>query len=157
MPANRKPGPKGPGANTAAQKRAAAKKRAAGGSAFDPWTATLEEVLELPADADGEIPVQHLQWMHARSIAAQQLKIERGDGFDVLQAVAACAIHGLVMPDWLVREYLRRYRAVQQCRVKSWDALEAFGRPYPKGTHIQRLRKDRGARHVVLHIARRIL
>lgn len=114
-------------------------------STFDPWTATLE-VAELQPDADRSPDGAIFQWAVAFDLTARREAIERGDGFDVLQAVAACAVQRLVMPDWLVRAFLRRYRAVQQLQVASWDAPEAFGPPYRKGSQLAAMRRRRDNR-----------
>jgi len=114
-------------------------------STFDPWTATLE-VAELQPEAHRSPDGAIFQWAVASELTARREAIERGDGFDVLQAIAACAMQRLVMPDWLVRAFLRRYRAVQQLQVASWDAPEAFGPPYRKGTQLAAMRRRRDNR-----------
>lgn len=109
--------------------------------AFDPWTASWEEAQAAHEDTAGPEGAI-FQWIAAQGLKNPEQNSE-GDGFSVLAAVASCAMHGLVMPDWLARAFLRRYRAVQQLRVDSWDAPEAFGRPYPKGAQITAMRRRR--------------
>ena len=122
-------------------------------AAFNPWTATFDEARAAqPEGFDPKPDLPLYQWNAAREVEALRPSIERGDGFAVLDAVSRCALHGLVIPDWLAREYLRRYRAVQHCRVRSWD--EAFGRPYPPGTNIaarRRAQKNRIAASLAFH------
>lgn len=50
------------------------------------------------------------------------------------------------MPDWLASAFLRRYDAVLNCRIGTWD--EAFGAAQPRGKHLSTLRLHRmfGAR-----------
>jgi hypothetical protein len=103
-------------------------------SHFDPWTATLEQAVAQPYCHETRGAVD--QWAGAQQLIREKERILSGRGFDVLEAVATCALHALVQPDWLAKAYLKRYRAVLQCKVGSWDAEEAFGRPYPKGTNI---------------------
>lgn len=108
---------------------------------FDPWTATLAQAQERPNAYGPQGAVS--QNIAAHGLTAFKEKIVNGDGFGVLEAVANCAIHGLVMPDWLASAYLKRYRAVQQCRVDSWDSEKSFGKPYPKGMQISAKRRQR--------------
>lgn len=122
------------------------------GDAFDPWTAGLEEARAADVRSDcgsTEMPASCrplAQWDAARRVTNCRLAVECGDGFAVLEGVAACVAHGLVVPDWLASAFLSRYRAVQQLRADSWDAEIAFGKPYPKGTQLARLRVRRTAR-----------
>lgn len=83
------------------------------------------------------------QYFAVRKVLALRPGIAAGSGSDVLEAVAECARCGLVMPDWLARAFLKRYRAVTQARAKSWDDPLSFGAPYPKGTNIGAMRKAR--------------
>ena len=64
---------------------------------------------------------------------------ETGLGFYVLAAVRVCAMHGLVMPAWLVKAYLERFGRVLFRHVGTWD--EAFDPPVPKGTQLAVLRR----------------
>lgn len=117
---------------------------------FDPWTATLELAQQQPNAYENRGAV--CQCVAAHKLTEKQDSIIRGDGFDVLQAVAECALNGLVMPDWLTDAYLSRYRIVQQCKADSWDAPDSFGKPYPKGKHIStfRLQREYGLRVLAL-------
>jgi hypothetical protein len=118
-------------------------------STFDPWTATLDQALaaENESSAPAAAPTRPVfQWATAQDLQAARERIEAADGFAVLQAVADCALHGLVMPDWLVVLYLRRYRRVQRLHVVSWDDETAFGRPYPKNSQLAALRRRRDNR-----------
>jgi len=83
------------------------------------------------------------QYFAVRMVMSLRPGIEAGSGFDVLEAVAECARCGLVMPDWLARAFLKRYRAVSQFRAKSWDDPLSFGQPYPKGMNIGAKQKAR--------------
>lgn len=124
--------------------------QAAGASApaaFDPWSCSWEQAREAEASASPAPAVGPIaQWVAVQRVLNARLAVETGDGFAVLEAIAACALHGLVAPDWLASEFLKRYRAVQQLRVDSWDAEEAFGKPYPKGFQLARARVRRAAR-----------
>ena len=116
---------------------------------FDPWTA--DEVQALAAHrADQAAGVLFgprgamAQCVAARRVLALRERIEgagEGAGFDVLEAVAAVALAGLVMPDWLVDAFLQRYRSVQHLQAKSWDHPDAFGPPYPKSFRVAERRQ----------------
>lgn len=122
--------------------------------AFDPFTATIEEaqcLQELSGQTvQPDTPI--LQWVEAQHIKADRARIEAGTGFDVLAAVAGCATRGLVMPDWLARAFLKRYRQVQQLRVASWDAEDAFGKPYPSKAQLGAMRRRRDQRFKVWEV-----
>jgi hypothetical protein len=99
---------------------------------------------------------------------AQQLVLEEhreafesGDSQALLAAIRICANHDIAMPKWLSAAYIRAYDLVLSCRVGSWD--DAFGRPFPKGAHLKKLRQKRQLRFQVgqdvddLHSKERIL
>lgn len=115
--------------------------------AFDPQTASLEEAQAAHDENAGPVGALY-QWDAVQELNNYEKKAQR-DGFDVLAAVALCALRSLVMPDWLVRDFLQRYRAVQQLRAGSWDDPESFGRPYPKGAQIGATRRRRHNRLIV--------
>ena len=104
-------------------------------SAFDPFTATLEEAQAQP---DANEP-RGAVW---RACGAHRL-MERRAYYEAnpLDGMAVCAVHDLVAPDWLARAYLRGFYAVTTCKARSWD--EAFGAPFPKGTNIAAARRAR--------------
>lgn len=106
---------------------------------FDPWTATMEEAQAQP-DVDGPEGAV-FQWSAAAELTKNRDEILAGNGYSVLKAVALCAQHGLALPDWLARVFLKRYRAVRG--AGSWDAEDVFGRPYPKGAQLSALRRRR--------------
>ncbi|MBK9685426.1 MAG: hypothetical protein IPO59_19825 [Betaproteobacteria bacterium] len=118
---------------------------------FDPWTATFEEAQAAHGGDDGPCGPLY-QWAAVQELLAKRERIESGDGFTVLQAVAECARCGLVMPDWLATVFLRRYRRVQQLHVDSWDDESAFGRPYPKGAQLPAMRRRRLARARIANV-----
>jgi len=105
------------------------------------WTfeqALADDELFNGETADPTRPIS--RWFAMRNLDRLQRTVAQSKkGFDVLAAVRVCANCDLVMPDWLVREFITRYISVLSCSVKSWD--DAFGRPYPKGKHLAALRK----------------
>ncbi len=87
------------------------------------------------------------QWVALNEIEQLRRQFEMGDDFALLQAIAKCAQNKLLMPNWISENYLRRYRRVLHADVGTWD--EAFGRPYPKGKHLVKLRQRRELRFAV--------
>lgn len=115
------------------------------GSPWDWGELTPDDILKLSEmthrEQGPEGPL--FQYFAVRRVLALRAGIAAGSGFDVLEAVAECARCGLVMPDWLARAFLKRYRAVANASAKSWDDPLSFGAPYPKGTNINAKRKAR--------------
>lgn len=111
---------------------------------FDPWSATVDDAVAADSSFEIDGPEGPLfQWQAVQNISAMRERAEQGDGFAVLDAVSQCIRHGLKVPDWLARMFLRRYDAVLNCRAGSWDDAAAFGRPYPQRTEIALLRLRR--------------
>jgi hypothetical protein len=81
------------------------------------------------------------QWVALQKIDELQAAYEAGDTFSLLDAVAQCALRELVMPDWVIRGYLDRYRSVTQYKVRTLD--EAFGAILPKGAKLPARRQAR--------------
>jgi hypothetical protein len=119
---------------------------------FDPFMATPEDAWALQEKLvslgmQAQDPCgPFFQAAAACQLETDRLRIEGGDGFDALKAVALCAVRGLVMPDWLAQLFLNRYREVQQLRVGGWGDPKAFGPAFPKGTHLAALRRGRRGR-----------
>eukprot|EP01041_Mallomonas_annulata_P029531 gene29531-51547_t len=114
----------------------------------DPWEwagMTVEEFdFHFVRDGHKGTDAQLFQFFAVQHCIALREEIEKDEsGFAVLGAVRQCGTYGLVMPDWLVYAFNRRYDAVLNFRALSWDAPESFGRPYPKGTNRVAQRKKR--------------
>jgi DNA-binding transcriptional LysR family regulator len=105
-----------------------------------------------PACQNGDPGTPLFQWVALQRIDAQRPAIEAGDGFALLGAIRICANHDVTMPEWLARQFIRRYDLALNCRSGSWD--DAFGLPYPKGTHLHALRKHREKRFAVYNAVR---
>lgn len=84
-------------------------------------------------------------------------KVDAGDGGAVLDAVAYCAAHDLVMPEWLAEAFLSRHRAVGEGWARDWNDERAFGRAYPKGTNIAGIRAKVNDAPAAYHIAAELL
>ncbi len=126
---------------------------------FDPWTANFDEAKH-SQDVSGRDFVDPRGPLHqffaAKQIEANKAGIDAGDGFAVLACIRTCVTHGLIAPEWLVYAFNRRYDAVLNCRVDSWDSPLAFGKPYKKGAHLAALRKARTKRFAVLNAVKDI-
>lgn len=103
--------------------------------AFDPWPFV-----------DGSTSAEHSQLTDLQRLQigfAADLEVHRPvTGFEVLQAIVACAGNDIPVPGWLAIEMQRRLQAVAQYRVGSLDDPEAFG-PVPlrsQGEHLNTAR-----------------
>ena len=66
---------------------------------------------------------------------------DEAGGSAVMLGMKVCALHGLVAPAWLAREFVRRHALVADAYMSSWD--DAFGRPWPKRTRLAIVRRHR--------------
>lgn len=81
-------------------------------------------------------------WAAFRTLESLQQQYEKSkDGYLILSGVQTCAMHELTMPDWLAKEFIIRFRKVGRAELGSWD--EAFGKPYPKNSNLNAIRKRR--------------
>lgn len=64
-----------------------------------------------------------------------------GDRLALFHAIATCAQYRLIVPPWAAGAFIERFDPVYRAEISSWD--EAFGRPYPKGAHLEKLRRWR--------------
>lgn len=94
------------------------------------------------------------QWNTRRQFEDLRVLYESGDCGVLFAAIRECASNELVMPDWVARGFISGYDKLVSCQVKSWD--EAFGRPFPRGTNLNALRKRREKSiQVLLEVRRR--
>lgn len=129
---------------------------------LDPWEwvgMTVEDFdFHFVRDGHAGTDKQLYQFFAVRRCMELREEIEKdGSGFAVLAAVRQCGTYELVMPEWLVYAFNRRYDAVLNFRAVSWDAPESFGKPYPKGTNKAANRKKRMLSSAVFNDVRRIL
>jgi len=64
-----------------------------------------------------------------------------GGGRQIMTAVSLCLEHGLVVPQWLADAFRQRVTNVIGMEVKSWDAPEAFGAPFPPSFQLEKERE----------------
>ena len=95
------------------------------------------------------------QWAALNDLDTLEAQFDAGDSFALLQAIRKCANHDLRMPGWVTQNYIERFDRVLNCKLGSWD--ETFGRPYPKGKHISKLRDRTSLRLQVYIRVREIL
>ena len=136
---------------------------------FDPWPVALAEARMHAATDEGESAIQAavLAWrpLHEAAKAAEasysgpllrspELKrmaalncidnhrehVLAGDGGAVLDAIAACASHGVVIPAWLAAEFVTRQQRVVRGLCKDWSDPSAFGRYHDEGANAAGIR-----------------
>ena len=64
---------------------------------------------------------------------------KKGNSLALFNAIGMCARFGYVVPKWASEAFDHGLGKVALAEVGSWDA--AFSRPYPKGTHLAKLRR----------------
>jgi hypothetical protein len=105
------------------------------------WKQLNEEMSAADKSWTGSIVRRPLQqFLAASRCLGLKSAIEKGDGGAVLEAVAQCAAHGLVMPAWLALEYVERYQRVVTGQCREWSSHLAFGPALSKGQNIAGLR-----------------
>lgn len=119
------------------------------GSPWEWGDLSADQVMNLSALTDAGPNGPLFQYAATRRCLALRGAVEAGDGFQILDCVRQCGLHGLVMPDWLVSAFNRRFDAVLSGQAISWDDPLSFGRPYPKGTHKNAVVKRRRNRIAV--------
>ena len=68
-----------------------------------------------------------------------------GGKWALLYAVHQCLLLKRPLPEWLRLSFLDAYDSGTGYEIKSWD--DAFGRPHPKSTHVNRRK-----RHLKVHL-----
>lgn len=79
-----------------------------------------------------------------RWFAAQRLKywfgiFTEGKKEAILKALSICSMHSFPIPQWCARAYLEAFKKVASYKTGSWD--DVFGKPLPKGKHLEAKRK----------------
>jgi hypothetical protein len=109
------------------------------------YTWTIEDAISAQEEWGKGDHNSHAKGPLFKWIAVHELK-EMADKYEdtrdnnlILAAVYQCAMNDLPMPRWCVFKYIKSYRDVYFKAVTSWD--DSFGRPHPKGTHANDIRK----------------
>ncbi|MGQ7816817.1 hypothetical protein ACUTAH_14325 [Metapseudomonas furukawaii] len=110
---------------------------------FDPnWTA--DEAMR--AGAEGPMSPFH-RWAAWHMAIEYQAAFESGRKANLFNALQLCASHGLPMPEWVAKAYLKGFHRWNSYDAPSLD--EAFDVKLPKGAHVGRLKKERKLRLAV--------
>ena len=125
---------------------------------IEEWTFedALSELENFNEKRDGARKNPVLVFMAFRDLDACQSNYQTSNsGREILRGVKICAANDIVLPDWLADAFCNRYYEVVNCSVDSWD--KAFGKPFPKGKHLNAMRKERNLSIRVYNEIRNIL
>jgi len=75
-------------------------------------------------------------------------QFEAGDKSALLQAIYGCLQLRRPMPEWLQVAFLNACEAAERFGIRSWD--EVFGRPVPKGTHLETEKRNAELRFLII-------
>ena len=70
-----------------------------------------------------------------------------GNKWPLLYAIHQCLLLKRPLPEWLRLAFLDDYESATGYEIKSWD--DAFGRPHPKGAHIEKRKRHFELRYVI--------
>ena len=96
-----------------------------------------------------------MQFVAIEDNARREERYNNGDTFALMEAIYSCSCHGLKMPEWVAAGFRHGYQEILTCNADSLDAV--FGRPYPKGKHLNSLKKKRNIRFAVWNKVHEIL
>jgi len=71
-----------------------------------------------------------------------------GGKWALLYAMHQCLLLNRPLPEWLRFAFLDIYDSATAYKIKSWD--DAFGRPHPKHTHVNKGKRKFEFRHLIL-------
>lgn len=114
---------------------------------FDPWKFNVEALRSSSEPWRGAGEAWLSQALAAHSITTNRVRIE-SNGYALMDAIALVANNGLVMPDWMAKAYLARWRRIVDLEVDSFE--KAFGPlPYKGEKRIRNLKRRRELMPVV--------
>lgn len=100
---------------------------------------TLEEALAMPQGHHHRSVIA--RWTGAQSLVElEKAHNETQNPAIILEAIYHCTLNDFAIPEWCALAYLNAYRKVTHFKAKSWD--DVFGRPHPKGTHLDARREE---------------
>ena len=79
------------------------------------------------------------RWLGAADLKELCELYRKGNKAALIKALEVCALNSLPLPRWCEMAYLSAYREICQYEARSWD--DVFGRPHPKGTHLETKRE----------------
>jgi len=123
---------------------------------YDPdWTAIQASEATEPTK-DWNDPTQPFyRWAAHHDLAERCKLFESGDVFQLMHAIRICANHDMPLPEWVSRAYISAYDRVVSAQAKTWG--DVFGQPYPKGIHLNAVKKRRNLIPAVWVAVRSIL
>lgn len=74
-------------------------------------------------------------------------EFETGDKSAVMRAIKLCLKYRMLPPEWASAAFTTACEKIDSFQSNSWD--EILGTPYPKGIHLNRLRKKHRLMHSV--------
>jgi hypothetical protein len=106
-------------------------------STVSQWQPELKRLNDLHQKAISKYKGTLLREPVRQKLAAHQClelkdKLDAGDSGAALDAIALCAVHGLVIPSWLAVAFVSRYHAVIYGDARDWNDERAFGRAFSK-------------------------
>lgn len=115
------------------------------------WTweeaqAATEEALKIDPARSNDPTLPIFQWVALHDLDAYE-KLYDKDKYYLMTAIRVCSNHDLPLPEWASRAYIKAYDTVNCAHAKSWDTV--FGNPYPKGAHLNAIRKKRSLSYSV--------
>jgi len=115
---------------------------------------TLDEAVELSKGQNGRSVVANWTDAHYMKDLENEYKKSCNPSI-ILKAVFTCAMNDFKLPKWLQRAYIDAYRKVRHYRAASWSAV--FGRPHPKGTHLNAKRELRENKYNIYFLIEKII
>lgn len=82
-----------------------------------------------------------IRWLGAQELKGLYDVYRTGNVKAIIEALFVCSLNSLPIPRWCEMAFLASYRKVRHYKAKSWD--EVFGRPHPKGVHLDYKRMER--------------
>ncbi len=79
--------------------------------------------------------------LHKIVLDAYQVDFENGNSYTILKAIKYCGNEQIIMPEWLVDAFYKITNKFNNFEVKTLD--EAFGFEWPKGMHLNKMKKKR--------------
>lgn len=80
------------------------------------------------------------RWAGAQELRKIFDAYKSGNKQAVIEALHICSLNSLPLPRWCEMAFLSAYRKIRQYKEKSWDNV--FGRPHPKGTHLEAKKEE---------------
>lgn len=81
------------------------------------------------------------QWQALHDLDGLESSFDSGDRAALFAAIRLCASRELPLPPWAAAAFIAGYDEVLNCRADSWD--DVFGRPWPRGFHLNEARHRR--------------